>query len=114
VETDLFLEDMRQWMLSHPIMTEDLNSVINKDHKKGTKNPFYGMKHSDEWKQAARERMKGNKITAGYTYKREDVDKRAASRSRPVTIQGITYKSGKEAAKALGVSPSTIVKWKNL
>jgi hypothetical protein len=112
VETDLFLEDMKQWMIDNPIMPDDLSDVTNKDHKSGNKNPFFGLKHSDAWKQAARERMMGNKRTAGYTYKREHVEQRAASRSRPVTIRGVTYNSGRAAAKALGVGPSTIVQWK--
>lgn len=108
----MFIEDLRNWIATHPISEDDLMTTSNKDHKTRNKNPFYGLKHTEEWKQAARERMMGNKRTAGYTYKREHVEQRAASRSRPVTIRGVTYSSGRAAAKALGVSPSTIVQWK--
>lgn len=37
--------------------------------------------------------------------------KRAKARSRSVTIDGVTYSSGREAAKLLGVVPSTISSW---
>ena len=70
-------------------------------------------KHTDDWKKDTSDRMKGNKHTSGLKCKPEHVAKRAKSRSRPVTIKGITYASGKEAAKELGVCPATIVKWKN-
>ena len=98
-------------MLKNPIVLDE-NELSFDSGAKGATNPFYGKKHTEEWKQATRERMKGNKNTAGYTYKREHVEKRAAAIRKPVTFLNVTYNSGKEAAKALGVSASTIVKWK--
>lgn len=111
METDWFLKQVTEWMQTHTV-TLDENELIRNTDAKGETNPFFGKKHTDEWKKAASERMKGNKHTAGYTYKREHVEKRAASRSRPVTLFGVTYKSGREAARLLNVSPSTIVQWK--
>lgn len=111
MDNDWFIEDMRKWMLDNPINIEDCN-ITKISYANGEKNPFYGVSHTEEWKENARKRMMGNKHTAGHKYKPEHVAKRAASRSRPVTIRGITYKSGREAAKSLGVSPATIVQWK--
>ena len=110
-DNDWFIEDLRKWMSEYSMPIEDLG-VTKISYANGKKNPFYGMSHTEEWKENARKRMIGNKNTAGYKYKPEHVAKRAASRSRPVTIKGVTYKSGREAAKSLGVSPSTIVQWK--
>mgnify|MGYP003141117379 CR=1 FL=1 len=33
-------------------------------------------------------------------------------RGLPITIDGVTYPTQREAAKALGVTPSTIINWK--
>ena len=111
MDNNWFIEELTEWCKNNKFVFDDRELVRITDAK-GTTNPFYGKKHSEEWKQAASERMKGNKNTSGYKCKREHVEKRAISRSRPVTIFGITYSSGREAAKQLGVSPSTIVLWK--
>lgn len=47
----------------------------------------------------------------GTKQSREHKLKKARAISRKITIDGVTYSSGREAAKSLGVSPSTISSW---
>lgn len=58
----------------------------------GDKNPFYGKTHSDETKEKIRQSKIGKK----------------PSNSKQITINGITYKSQSDAARALGVVPAMI------
>lgn len=58
----------------------------------GNKNPFYGKRHSNESKEKQRLKMIGRK----------------PANSKQITINGITYKSQSDAARALGVVPAMI------
>lgn len=109
-ENDWFKKELREWMLKNPIKLTE-NELLFNFGAKGNINPFYGKKHSEEWKKNTSERMKGNKNTAGYTYKREHVEKRAAAVRKPVIIFDKYYSSGKDAAKDLKKSPSQIIRY---
>ena len=47
----------------------------------------------------------------GVPQTKEHIEKRAMAKSRAIQIDGVTYKSGKEAATLLGYSVSTISVW---
>lgn len=63
--------------------------------KKGDRNPFYGKRHTKEYKTQASNRMKGKLPT----------------NTNPVAIDGIEYISQAEAARKLGVSMGSISNW---
>lgn len=101
METDWFLEDMREWMINNPEVDHvKENCLIKKT----------GFPHTEEYKRNASIRMMGNKHTLGIKCKPEHVAIRAAKKRKPVMVQGIYYESGRHAAKALGISPSMIIK----
>lgn len=65
--------------------------------KLGQRNPFYGKKHTDEYKQKASERRKGTLPT----------------NSNPIVLNGVSYVSQADAARKLNVSIGTISNWVN-
>jgi group I intron endonuclease len=65
--------------------------------KYGTQNPFYGKKHTVEYKQKASERRKGTLPT----------------NSNPIVLNGVSYISQADAARKLNVSIGTISNWVN-
>ncbi len=65
--------------------------------KNGKQNPFYGKKHTDEYKQKASERRKGTLPT----------------NANPIVLNGVSYVSQADAARKLNVSIGTISNWVN-
>jgi len=63
---------------------------------------------SDYWKKgvtAAADKIRGTKQS------KKHKAKKAKKLLKPITIEGVLYNSGKDAAKALGVKPATISNW---
>lgn len=63
--------------------------------KQGTKNPFYGKKHSEEFKKRLSDKRKGQ----------------LPANTNPIILNGISYISQADAARQLGVSIGTISNW---
>jgi len=64
--------------------------------------------HNDYWKKGVKAAAKA---VRGTTQTEQHKARKAKSKSRQVTIEGITYSSGKLAAETLGYSTSTISSW---
>jgi len=56
-------------------------------------------------------RDKISKSLKGRVFSEQHLLRKSEAQKRKISVNGITYDSGQEAAKVLGVSPACIVKW---
>lgn len=84
-----FLEGLKTFDPGAPNPSE----FIGISHNSGAKNPFYGMKHTDEWKQKRSELYKGKTITEEHKIKIKNTLKgRPFTEERKRNVSAALYK----------------------
>jgi group I intron endonuclease len=79
-------------------LSDEQKQLLSKlaKEKTGKKNPFFGKHHTEETKRKIREQNEMSRLKEGYI----------APNSRPVIVDGVTYKSSSDASKKLGIERS--------
>jgi hypothetical protein len=113
---DEFISQLIEWMRNNPITDEDRNQEhisvppsMNEDTKKTLseywKNYWSDKRYPDHLREKISKSLKGRKFSV------EHLRRKSEAQKRKVMINDVTYDSGRDAAKALGISPACVVKW---